>query len=186
MKKLSHPEILKTKPSIEEVRIKKRSPVYVVLDNIRSLYNVGSIFRSSDAVLISKIYLCGITGCPPRKEIAKTALGAEELVSFAYKEKTVDAIKELKKNGVQIVAVELAKGAETYYEAHYEFPVCFIFGHEVNGIDDKVMKLVDRAVKIPMLGLANSLNVATAFGIIVYDALEKLDKSKSHKHAKKT
>lgn len=174
MKKLTHAEILKIKPSVSKVKKKKRNPIYIILDNIRSLYNVGSIFRTSDAVLVKKIYLCGITGCPPRKEISKTALGAEELVPFEYIENTTDAVKKLKARNVEIVAVELAKEAKIYYNAKYKFPVCFIFGHEVTGINDEVMELVDKAVKIPMLGRANSLNVATAYGIIVYDALKKV------------
>lgn len=177
MKKLSHKEILKNKPSIAKVRKKKRSPIYVILDNVRSLYNVGAIFRTSDAVLAQKLYLCGITGCPPRKEISKTALGAEELVPFEHRDNVVEVIKELKKKGVQVVAVELAHKAEVYYECEYKFPVCFVVRHEVNGINDEVMQYIDKAVKIPMLGRANSLNVATAYGIIVYDALEKIFRS---------
>ena len=173
MKKLSHKEILKTKPSVSKVKRKKRNPIYIILDNVRSLYNVGAIFRTSDAVLVEKIYLCGITGCPPRKEISKTALGAEEVVPFEHRDSVVEVVKELKKEGVEIVAVEIAHKAEFYYEAKYKFPICFILGHEVNGIGDEVMKIVDKAVKIPMLGRANSLNVATAYGVIVYDALEK-------------
>ena len=97
MKKLTHKEILKIKPSISAVKKKKRTPVFVILDNVRSLYNVGSIFRTSDAVLIKKLYLCGITGCPPKKEISKTALGAEELVPFEYSEDAISVIKKLKK-----------------------------------------------------------------------------------------
>ncbi len=173
MKKLSHKEILKTKPSVAKVKKAKRNPIYVILDNVRSLYNVGAIFRTSDAVLVEKIYLCGITGCPPRKEISKTALGAEEVVPFEHRDSVVEVIKELKKKGVEIVAVEIAHKAKFYNEANYKFPVCFILGHEVNGIGDEVMKIVDRSIKIPMLGRANSLNVATAYGVIVYDALEK-------------
>lgn len=174
MKKLTHEEICEIKPSIDEVKKKERKPIYVILDNVRSLHNVGAIFRTSDAVLVEKIYLCGITGCPPRTEISKTALGAEEVVAWEYFEETVDAIKELKSKGVKIVAVELAHGSIQYDLAEYDFPVCFIFGHEVQGIDDEVMKYVDMAVYLPMLGRANSLNVATCYGIIVYDALRKI------------
>lgn len=181
MKKLSHEEICLSKPSIKEVRKKRRNDIYIVLDNIRSLYNVGSIFRTSDAVLVKKIFLCGITGCPPRKEISKTALGAEELVPFEYKESAIEAVKSLKKKGVQIVAVELALGAKEFYAAEYKVPVCFVFGHEVNGISDELMKFVDMAVKVPMLGRANSLNVATCYGIIVYDALVKLQSKTNSK-----
>lgn len=177
MKKLTHEDILKIKPSPDEVKNKKRSPVYVLLENIRSLHNVGAIFRTADAVLIEKIFLTGITGQPPRNEISKTALGAEELVPWEYHDDSVEVARKLRKSGVKIVAVELAHDAVDYTEADYPFPVCFIFGHEVEGVTDRLMEEVDMAVKVPMLGRANSLNVATCFGIIVYDALSKLMKN---------
>ncbi|MEK7673512.1 MAG: RNA methyltransferase [Patescibacteria group bacterium] len=174
MKKLSHEEILEIKPSIKAVKKKKRNEIYVLLDNIRSLYNVGAIFRTSDAVLVKKIYLCGITGYPPRKEISKTALGAEEVVPFEYRESAIEVVRELKKKKVQIVAVEIAHRAVDYSKAKYKFPVCFVFGHEVLGIGDELMGEVEKSVFLPMLGRANSLNVSVAYGIIVYDALKKL------------
>ena len=164
------------KPSVSEVKKKKRNKIYALLDNIRSLYNVGAIFRTSDAILLEKVFLCGITGFPPRKEITKTALGAEEIVPFEYREDAVEAIKELKEQGVKIVAVELAEGSVPYVEAQYDFPVCFVFGHEVEGVSDEVMEHVDMAVDLPMLGRANSLNVAVCYVIIMYDALRKLTK----------
>jgi len=176
MKKISHQEIQQSKPSPDEVKKKKRSAMYVLLENIRSLHNVGAIFRTADAVLVEKIFLTGITGQPPRKEINKTALGAEEVVPWEYHDDSVEVARKLKKKGVKIVAVELAFDAVDYSEADYPFPVCFIFGHEVEGVSDGLMEEVDMAVKIPMLGRANSLNVATCFGIIVYDALNKLMK----------
>lgn len=176
MKKLQYEEILKTKPSIKEVKKKKRTPIFALLDNVRSLYNVGAIFRTSDAVLLKKLFLCGITGHPPRKEISKTALKAEEIVPWEYSENAVEVVKKLKKQKVQIVAVELAHGAKNYNEVNFKFPVCFIFGHEVYGISDELMELVDSSIKVPMLGRANSLNVATCYGIIVYRALEKFKK----------
>jgi tRNA G18 (ribose-2'-O)-methylase SpoU len=178
MKKLKHDEILKIKPSITEVQKKKRTAIYALLDNVRSLHNVGAIFRTSDAILLQKLFLCGITGFPPKKEISKTALGAEEVVPFEYRETAVEVIKELKKKGVQIVAVELAHGSKPYNEAKYKFPVCFVFGHEVEGVSDEVMELVDAAIEVPMLGRANSLNVATCYGIIVYEALKQLKSKK--------
>src|SRR3989338_2360714 len=136
MKKLRHEEILNLKPSTAQVKRKRRMPIYALLDNVRSMYNVGAIFRSSDAVLLKKLYLCGITAYPPRKEISKTALGAEELVPFEYHEDAVEISRKLKKDGVQIIAVELAKKAVDYTEAEYDFPVCFVFGHEVEGMSD--------------------------------------------------
>lgn len=174
MKKLQYAEILEVKPSVSEVKKKKRNPVYALLDNVRSLYNVGAIFRTSDAVLLKKLYLCGITAYPPRKEISKTALGAENVVPFEYNENAVEVIKKLKKKGVKIVAVELAHGSKPYFKIKYKFPICFVFGHEVEGVSDEVMSLVDVAVEVPMFGRANSLNVATCYGIIVYEALKQL------------
>ncbi len=174
MKKLSHDEISKMKPSIDDVKKKNKNEIYALLDNVRSMHNVGAIFRTSDAVLLKKLYLCGITGHPPRKEISKTALGAEEIVEWEYNEDATEVIKDLKKQGIKIVAVELAKGATIFHETKYDFPICFVFGHEVLGISDDVMELVDMAIEIPMLGRANSLNISTCYGIIVYDALKKL------------
>ena len=174
MKKLSHQEIQKSKPTVSKIKSSKRNPIFAVLDNIRSLYNVGAVFRTSDAVLLQKVFLCGITGFPPRNEITKTALGAEEIVPFEYRDEAVSAIKELKKQGVKIVAVELAHGSVQYDEAEYDFPVCFVFGHEVEGISDEVMEMVDMSVCVPMLGRANSLNIAVCYGIIMYDVLRKL------------
>jgi 23S rRNA (guanosine2251-2'-O)-methyltransferase len=175
MKKLSHENIQLGKLSAEKVKKMKRSPIFALLDNVRSLHNVGAIFRTSDGMMLEKLYLCGITGFPPRKEITKTALDAEELVPWEYAEDAIEIIKKLKKDGVQIVGVELAEGGVPYDKAEYDFPVCFVFGHEVEGISDEVMEHVDMAVEIPMLGRANSLNVATCYGIITYDALRKLN-----------
>ncbi|MBD3360625.1 TrmH family RNA methyltransferase [Candidatus Peregrinibacteria bacterium] len=176
MRKLCHAEIQKIKPSVSEVKKKKRNPIYAVIDNVRSLYNVGAIFRTSDAVLLKKLYLCGITGFPPRKEISKTALGAEETVPWEHYDDSLEVIKKLKKNGVKIAAVELTDENIRYDKAEYKFPVCFVFGHEVEGISDDVIQFVDFAVYLPMSGRANSLNVATCYGIIMYEALKKIKK----------
>ncbi len=175
MKKLSHENIQNEKPSVDTVKQAKRIPIFALLDNVRSLHNVGAIFRTSDGMMLEKLYLCGITGFPPRKEISKTALDAEEVVPWEYAEDAVEVVKNLKKEGIKIVAVELAEGGVQYDKAEYDFPVCFVFGHEVEGISDEVMEYVDTAVQIPMLGRANSLNVATCYGIIVYDALKKFN-----------
>ncbi|PKL36522.1 RNA methyltransferase [Candidatus Peregrinibacteria bacterium HGW-Peregrinibacteria-1] len=173
-RKLSFEEIQDRKPSVETVRDMARSPIFLILDNLRSLHNVGAIFRSADAVGVSKIFLCGMTGVPPRGEIAKTALGAEELVPFEYYENTMDAVKRMKKEGVEVVAVEITDDGELYCEANYKFPVCFVLGHEVQGVDDEVVKACDRAVYLPMKGRANSLNVATCAGIILYDSQRRI------------
>lgn len=151
----------------------KRTPVYVVLDNIRSLYNVGSFFRTSDAILAAEMYLCGITGRPPRKEIDKVALGAVNVVPWVFCQSAVEAVLKLKENGVHVCAVELTDDATHFQEVNYSFPLALVFGNEVDGISDEVMEHVDSSVSIPMLGKANSLNVATAYGIMAYEVLKQ-------------
>lgn len=172
-RKLTPEEILRTKRSIKEIKKQKRSPIYVVADNIRSLYNVGSIFRTSDGAMVEKIYLCGMTGMPPRREITKTSLGACDVVPWEYKEKATDIVRELKEQGVQIVTLELTDPPTHYAKTEFDYPVCLVLGHEINGVSDEVMELSDKSISIPMLGLANSLNVATAYGIAVYQILNK-------------
>lgn len=176
-RKLTPEEILRDKKTPEEIRELSRNPIYVVLDNIRSLYNVGAIFRTSDGLMAQKIYLCGMTGIPPRKEIDKTSLGACDVVPWTYKEKTIDAVRELKEQGVEIVALELTDPLQHYAEVEFKFPTAIVIGHEINGVSDEVMELVDKSISIPMLGLANSLNVATAFGIASYQMLYKYQKN---------
>lgn len=169
--KLSHEEIQASKPPVDEVRQKPRMPLYVVLDNIRSIYNVGAMFRTCDAVLAEKMFLCGITGHPPRKDIDKVALGAVEVVPWEYQPSVAETLLKLKENGVKICALELTKQSFHYHEVKYEFPLALIVGNEVTGISDEAMQYVDFAVDIPMLGRANSLNVATALGIVAYEML---------------
>lgn len=173
MKKYSHQEIQKQKPSVDEVKQTERNPIYIVLDNVRSLHNVGAIFRTADAVMAAKIFLCGITGQPPRKEITKTALGAEEIVPWEYHEDCATLLKKLKTE-MDIFAVELSPESRRFDHAKYHAPVCFVFGHEVQGISDSALKEIEKGVFLPMEGRANSLNVATCCGIILYDALMKL------------
>ena len=174
--KYNHEEIKSTKPSVQEVNNKKRMPLYVVLDNIRSIYNVGAFFRTSDAILAEKLYLCGITGHPPRKDIDKVALGAVEVVPWEYSPSVRETLLKLKEKGVTICALELTQESIHYKEAHYPFPMALILGNEVEGISEEIMPLVDMAVDIPMLGRANSLNVATAYGIVGYEILSQFQR----------
>jgi len=167
--KLSHGEILKSKPPVSKVRSSVKMPFVAVLDNIRSLYNVGAVFRTCDGILAEKIYLCGITGKPPRKEIAKAALGAIDVVEWEYLPSTRETLLKLKENGVKIYALELCRESVDYKAAKYDFPMALIVGNEVSGVSDNVMDLVDGAISITMKGRANSLNVSTAFGIAVYE-----------------
>jgi tRNA G18 (ribose-2'-O)-methylase SpoU len=180
IKKLTHQQILSSKPSVKDVRAMDRMPVVLVLDNLRSLYNIGSIFRTADAVLVEKIYLCGITGHPPNKEIEKVALGAVEVVPFEYCAKTVDCLGKLKKAGYKIVALELTDRSIRYNKAKYSFPCALVLGNEVDGVGDGVMKMVDLAVDIPMKGRANSLNVATAMAVVSYEIFDQWQNAKSN------
>ena len=154
----------------------KRTPLYVVLDNIRSIYNVGAMFRTCDAILAEKIFLCGITGHPPRKDIDKVALGAVEVVPWEYVSSVAETLRKLKENGVKICALELTKQSADYRETDYPFPLALVVGNEVTGLSEEAMPFVDFAVDLPMLGRANSLNVATAFGIAAYEILAQYQK----------
>ena len=142
--------------------------LYVLLNNIRSLHNVGSIFRTSDGAGVKKLYLCGQTGYPPREDITKTALGAEEIVPWEYYIDPVDCIKKLKKRGIQIVALEQTEKSVDYRRFNPAYPVCLVVGHEIDGVQDEILKLCDAVIEIPMKGKKSSLNVSVAFGIAVY------------------
>lgn len=141
---------------------------YVICDNIRSLENIGSIFRTSDALGVSKIYLCGISGKPPHHKISKTALGAEKTIPFEYYRQTGRLVDKLKKQGVEIVALEQAKKAISYLEYKPKFPVALIVGNEVKGIYKKILKKADKIIFLPMQGKKESLNVSVAFGVAGY------------------
>ncbi len=176
LRKRTFEEIQSLKPSAKDLKKKERFPIYILLDNIRSLHNVGAIFRTADACLVSKIYLCGITGYPPRKEIEKTALGATEIVPWEYAPSSTETINKLKKEGVKIIGLELAEGGSHFQKFDYPFPCCLVLGHEVEGISQEVFDLLDEAVEIPMYGRANSLNVATACGILLYEVVKQINK----------
>lgn len=158
--------------------MKPKFPIYVLLDRIRSLYNVGSFFRTCDAANIQKLYLSGYSPVPPHKEISKTALGAENSVPFEYTDDPITVLKKLKGEGVSLVAVETGSQAMPYYNYQPVFPLCFIFGNEVTGIADEILKIVDQTILIPMYGLKESLNVTVAGGIILSDVVHKFIETK--------
>jgi len=150
-----------------------RIPVCVLLDNVRSLYNVGSFFRTADAAGIEAVYLCGITGHPPKKAISKTALGAEETVKWQHSWDAIAVVTDLQARGFEIAALETSARAVDLFDWQPRFPVCLLFGHEVEGLRPELRELADTHVRIPMLGRKHSLNVATAGGIAIYDLLRK-------------
>lgn len=173
MKKLSLEEINEQRLTPEAALTAGRLPVTVLLDNIRSLYNVGSIFRSADAARVEKLLLSGITGSPPRKEIDKTALGAVETVPWEYQKSAHDSLKQMKSEGVQIVALEHTSNSRSYWDADLQFPCCLLLGSEVWGVQDEYLGYVDSAIEIPMYGAKHSLNVSVAFGICIYEMLQR-------------
>lgn len=168
MRKLTTEELIKGKGDLNKLRSAPRDEVYLILDNIRSMYNVGAIFRTADATRIKKLYLCGITATPPRKEIEKTALKTIEYVPWEYRNDIKRLIEELKNQGIQIVALEQTNESIDYKKFNFKKPVAIIIGNEVEGVNQEVLDHCDAAVEISMLGIANSLNVATATGIILY------------------
>lgn len=148
-------------------------PVAVLLDNVRSMYNVGAFFRTADATSIEKLYLGGITGSPPKKEISKTALGAEETVAWEHTMEPVALVGAMRTRGYEIAAVETSVHAVDLFDWKPRFPVCIAFGNEVEGLAPEISALCDTHVRIPMLGLKHSLNVATAGGVVLYELLRK-------------
>ncbi len=151
----------------------RRLPVCVLLDNVRSLYNVGSFFRTADAAGVERLYLCGITGHPPKKALSKTALGAEERVAWVHSWDAVEVLTDLRRWELEIAAIETSVHALDLFDWQPRFPVCLVFGHEVDGIRPEVLELCDTHVRIPMLGAKHSLNVATAGGVAIYELLRK-------------
>ena len=172
MRKLTLEELDQSRPSLENVQTHP-FPVSVVLDNIRSLWNVGSIFRTSEGARVTKLYLCGITPRPPRSEIAKTALGAEDLIPWVGLSETSPAIQDLKREGNQIVILEQTDKSIDYRAFHPRFPLALVLGHERIGVSDDVISLADFSIEIPMFGLKHNLNVAVAYGIAVYQLLRQ-------------
>ena len=160
----------------DEFKQQAKNPIVLVLDNIRSMHNVGSAFRTCDAFNVERLYLCGITGTPPNKEISKTALGATESVEWEYEENVADLAKELKSEGYAILLVEQTDHSVMLQEfdfAQYEKIALFV-GNEVFGISDELLPLCDAAIEIPQFGTKHSLNVAVATGITLWEAVKQL------------
>lgn len=148
-------------------------PVAVVLDNVRSMYNVGAFFRTCDAAGAARLVLCGITARPPQQGVAKTALGAELSMPWVYEVDTLVALRLMRARGFQLAAVETAPAALDLFEWEPRWPVCVVFGNEVDGLSSAVLDACDVRVRIPMRGIKASLNVATAGGVVLYELLRK-------------
>jgi tRNA G18 (ribose-2'-O)-methylase SpoU len=163
--------------NVEEFKATKKVPLVVILDNVRSQHNVGAVFRTSDAFLVEKIYLCGITATPPNREIHKAALGATESVEWEYFEKTVDAVNYLKNQGFSVFALEQTQHSISLSELpKFSTPVALILGNEVEGVSDDVIPLIDGALEIPQFGTKHSLNVSVSAGIAIWEVFKMLNR----------
>ncbi|MEO6730164.1 MAG: RNA methyltransferase [Ferruginibacter sp.] len=173
MRKLSMDEL--NRKSVEEVKQAEKIPVIVVLENIRSAYNVGSVFRTADAFLLEAIFLCGYTCTPPHKEIKKTALGAEDSVTWKHFDSTNLAINELHEIGYRVFVVEQTEGSTMLNDLNYVAgeKIAVIFGNEVSGVEDGTIAQCDGCIEIPQFGMKHSLNIATAAGVVLWELVRK-------------
>lgn len=174
MRKLENSEL--NRKTIEDFKKAEKTPIIIILDDIRSLHNIGSVFRTADAFLIEKIYLCGITAIPPNKEIHKTALGATETVDWEFQSDVLEVINKLKKDEIKVFAVEQVESAiyldEFKIEKNKKYAV--VFGNEVFGVSQKAIEICDGTIEIPQLGTKHSLNISVSAGIVVWDLFKKL------------
>ena len=175
MRKLKTDELRRV--ALEDFKKQEKLPLVLILDNVRSMHNIGSIFRTSDGFAVEKIYLCGITAQPPHREIEKTALGATQSVEWLYSESVTEAIKKLKAAGYTLIAVEQAENSVmlTNYHPQKTEKYALIFGNEVNGVSDEAMKLIDTCIEIPQFGTKHSFNIAVSAGIVLWDFFSKLN-----------
>ncbi len=174
MRKLKNSELGRL--NVEEFKKVAKIPLIVILDNIRSLNNIGSVFRTSDAFLIEKIYLCGITARPPHKEIHKTALGATDSVDWEYKEDTLLLIKRLKEKKIKVIAIEQAENSIKLqnFKVNNNQKYAVIFGNEVKGVQQEVVSASDQCVEIPQFGTKHSLNISVSCGVVLWDIFKKI------------
>lgn len=174
MRKLKNSELERL--SIDAFKAAKKTPIIIVLDHIRSLNNIGSVFRTSDAFLVEKIYLCGITATPPHKDIHKTALGSTDTVAWEYAKNTMDVIAKLKAEKVKICTIEQAENATMLndFKVKPNTKYALVFGNEVKGVAQEVVNASDTVIEIPQFGTKHSLNIAVSCGVVVWDVFSKL------------
>jgi len=176
MRKLTNDEL--NRLNVDQFKKVEKTPLIIVLDNIRSLNNIGSVFRTADAFLVQKIYLCGITAKPPHKDIRKTALGATESVEWEYASNTNEVIKRLKEKGVQVISIEQAEEACQLHDFRLmpNTAYALVFGNEVKGVAQEVVSESDSVIEIPQFGTKHSLNISVSAGVVVWDFWTKLQK----------
>ena len=167
--------------TVSEFKQADKTPIIVILDNVRSLNNIGSVFRTADAFLIQKIYLCGITAKPPHKDIQKTALGATETVEWEYVEDSLELVEKLKVGGIKVYSIEQAEGAKMLNDFNPENgeTCAVVFGNEVKGVQQKVVTASDGVIEIPQLGSKHSLNISVSTGVVLWDLFSKMKLAKS-------
>lgn len=163
------------RPDVEVFQVMPKQPIVMVLDNVRSLANVGSAFRTSDAFAVEHLYLCGLTGCPPHREIEKSALGATQSVAWSHVEKVEEALIALKNQGYTLIAVEQTQPSTFLqdFQPKPEQKLALIFGHEVFGVSDEALALADLGLEIPQFGTKHSLNIAVSIGVVIWDISSK-------------
>ncbi|MBE50727.1 MAG: RNA methyltransferase [Flavobacteriales bacterium] len=174
MRKLKNRELERI--SVENFKISKKTPISIILDNVRSAINVGSVFRTSDAFRIEKLFLCGITAFPPNNEIRKSALGAENVVEWEYRRSTEEVVFALRKEGFKILAVEQVE--DSTYLDYYNYdgsPIALIFGNEVSGVSQSVIDLCDGCLEIQQIGTKHSMNISVCAGIVMWDFWRKIN-----------
>lgn len=178
MRKLKNSEL--DRKSLEEFKASDKTPIVIVLDNVRSLNNIGSVFRTSDALLIEAVYLCGITATPPHRELHKTALGAEDSVQWEYFKNTEDAVAKLKENGFDIYSVEQTENSVFLenFETNPNKKYGLIFGNEVKGVQQKIVDASDGCIEIPQFGTKHSFNISVSCGIVLWDLFSKMNYQK--------
>ena len=176
MRKLKNSEL--DRLSVEDFKQVEKTPIIIILDNIRSLNNIGSVFRTSDAFLVEKIYLCGITATPPHKDIHKTALGSTETVNWEYVKNTIDLVTKLKAENVKICAIEQAENATMLnnFKPQPNTKHALVFGNEVKGVSQEVVNASDVVIEIPQYGTKHSLNISVSAGVVIWDVFCKLRK----------
>ncbi|MEO6851293.1 MAG: RNA methyltransferase [Mucilaginibacter sp.] len=174
MRKLKLDEL--NRASVSEFKEQEKLPVVVVLDNVRSMHNVGSIFRTCDGFAVEQVCLCGITSQPPHREIEKTALGATQSVNWVYYTNPLQAVEQLRKEGYRIIAIEQAENSIMLneFEAKKDEKYALIFGNEVNGVSEEVMQVIDTCIEIPQFGTKHSFNIVVSAGIVLWDFFNKL------------
>jgi len=171
--KRSNDDLKANRPTLKEVKFIPKVPVSILIEDVRSVHNVGSIFRTADSFGAEKIYLTGITAFPPRDDLHKTALGAEESVNWEYAEDSIVLAKRIKSQGTSLALIEQTKKSQNIFNLDINFPICFIIGNEVDGVSEELAELSDIHLEIPMHGIKQSLNVSVAAGIIGYELCRK-------------